>query len=84
MNVTHQRNVDTTFDLAHGPGRVHIRHSHTNDLTSGLLQPQDLRRGGLHILGGSVAHGLDGYSRAAAQCNGSHHDLLAHTLSPIM
>ena len=78
MNVRDQRDVDGAFDLASFLRRRHIRHSHTDNLAPGLLQPEDLRDGRRRVLGVRVAHGLDRNRRAAAHGHLPHMDLLAH------
>ena len=70
--------VDAAADGADGPGGVHIRHGHPDDLAPGLLQTEDLGHGALHVLGGGIAHGLDADRRAAAHGHGAHMDLFAH------
>ena len=82
MNVGHDRDGDAAADGADGPGGVHIRHRHPDDLAPGPLQAEDLRDGTLHVLGGGIAHGLDADRRAAAHGHGAHMNLLAHGLYP--
>ena len=78
VDIRHQGDVDAAADGADGPGGVHIRHGHPDDLAPGLLQTEDLGHGALHVLGGGIAHGLDADRRAAAHGHGAHMDLFAH------
>ena len=80
MDVANQRNVDAAFNFSHGPGGILIRHGHTDDLTPGLLQAEDLAHRGRHILSRRVAHGLYAHGRAAAYGHAAHLNLLAHIL----
>ena len=73
--------MDAALDFPHSPGRVRIRHGHPDDLAPGRLQAEDLAHGGLYILGGSIAHGLDGHGCAAAHGHGTHLNLLTHILA---
>ena len=82
VDVRHQGDVDAAADGADGPGGVHIRHRHPDDLAPGPLQAEDLGDGTLHVLGGGIAHGLDADRRAAAHGHGAHMNLLAHGLYP--
>ena len=82
MDIRHQRNMDTRLDGRDGPGRLLRGDRHTDDLAPRLLQPEDLRHGGLHILRGGVAHGLDAHRCAAAYGHAAYHDLLAHRIPP--
>ena len=59
MNIRHQRNVYLLLNLLHRRCRRQSRHRTADDLTSGLLQPQNLLHRRLHIFCLRVRHGLD-------------------------
>ena len=81
VNISHQRNMDGLPDGTDGGSGLHIRHSHTDDLTSGRFQRMDLGHGGSHVGRIGIAHGLNGHRGAAAHGHAAHTDLLAHGIT---
>ena len=79
VDIRHQRDMDGLFDGTDGGGGLHGGHGHPDDLAPCLLQTQNLRHGGGHILGGGAAHGLDGHGRAAADDHAADVHLSAHS-----
>ncbi len=72
MDVSHQRDMNLAFDLGQRPGGLPVRHRTADDLAARLLQPVDLRHGGLDVLGPGIRHGLDQDRAAAAYLPGSY------------
>ena len=58
--------MDAGLDGGDGQGGLPGGDGHADDVAAGLLQAQDLGHGGLHVLRGRIAHGLDGHRRTAA------------------
>ena len=78
VDVHHHRDGAALLDLAHRLGGGHVGHRHPDDLAPRRRQSADLVKGGLHVVGAGIGHGLDGDRGAPSDGDPAHHDLLGH------
>ena len=84
MDICHQGNMDTLFQLVHYLCCRLVRNGYPDDLTPSGLQIQNLSHSGLHIIGLRIAHGLDRHRCAAAHRNAAHQQLFRHDYPPFL